>query len=169
MNDKISMARINGLHPKLRSEAIEVLSKIDCVLTGKAKCRFSFTLRTFAEQQALYEQGRTKPGKIVTNAKAGQSLHNYGLAIDIALLIDTDGNGTYETASWDTKTDFEGNGGSTWMKIVKIFKAYSWEWGGDWTSIKDYPHFQKTFGHTWQQLLTLRNMGKVDKEGYVMI
>ena len=42
--------------------------------------------RSFAEQNALYAQGRTKPGNIVTNAKGGQSLHNYGLAVDVVPL-----------------------------------------------------------------------------------
>ncbi|SVE43245.1 uncharacterized protein METZ01_LOCUS496099, partial [marine metagenome] len=40
------------------------------------------TLRTYAEQDDLYEQGRTEPGKIVTNARGGKSWHNFGLAID---------------------------------------------------------------------------------------
>lgn len=169
MSDSITLGRIKTLHPKLRCEAVEIFAKIGLVLTGKARCRFTFTYRSFAEQQALYEQGRTKPGRIVTNAKAGQSLHNYGLAVDIALLIDTDGNGTFETASWDDTADFEGLGGSTWMRIVHIFDAYGWEWGGRWKSIKDKPHFQKDFGHDWRELLRLHNEGKVDKEGYVLI
>lgn len=45
-------------------------------------------LRTFAEQDALYAQGRTRKGPVVTNAKAGQSLHNYGVAVDFALIRD---------------------------------------------------------------------------------
>lgn len=169
MNDSFTIARINNLHPKLREDALQVYTAIDKRLTGRAKCRFSFTLRTFAEQKALYEQGRTTPGRIVTNAKAGQSLHNYGLAIDIALLIDTDNNGTFETASWDDVTDFEGSGGSTWMKIVQIFKQAGWEWGGDWHSIVDKPHFQKTFSLGWRDCLAIHNTGKIDNEGYIII
>lgn len=44
------------------------------------------TVRSNEEQDALYAQGRTVPGKIVTNAHAGQSAHNYGLAIDFVPL-----------------------------------------------------------------------------------
>jgi peptidoglycan L-alanyl-D-glutamate endopeptidase CwlK len=50
-----------------------------------------------------------------------------------------------------------------------VFKKYGWEWGGDWTSFKDYPHFQKTFGKSIPILLTLVNSNKVDREGYVLI
>src|SRR5699024_11750500 len=58
---------------------------------------FSDGNRTAAQQNAVYAQGRTKPGKIVTNARAGQSLHNYGVAFDMFI---TNKNGT--SASWDT-------------------------------------------------------------------
>ncbi len=102
-------------------------------------CRFAYTLRTNQEQNDLYAIGRTKPGKKVTNAKGGQSYHNYGMAVDIVLIIDG------KTASWDTKGDFDNDGKSDWQEVVAIFKRYGWEWGGDW-KFTDYPHFQKTFG-----------------------
>ena len=70
MKDPKTLERIQLLHPKLREEAEEIYNEICERLTGKAMCRFSFTLRTFAEQDALFAQGRTKPGKIVTKAKA---------------------------------------------------------------------------------------------------
>lgn len=161
--DNLTLQRIQLLHPKLRDEAVQIYSEISNQLTKRAMCRFTFTLRTFAEQSAIYAQGRTKPGSIVTKAKAGQSLHNYGLAVDIAMIIDG------KTASWDTRTDWDGDGTSDWMECVKVFKKYGWEWGGDWKSFKDLPHFQKTFGYTWQQLLLKHNSGKVDKNGYVML
>ena len=44
-------------------------------------------LRTFAEQDALFAQGRSKKGQIVTNAKGGQSNHNYGLAVDLCPFV----------------------------------------------------------------------------------
>lgn len=151
MQDKVTLERIQKLAPELREEGLAIYNEICSSLTGKAIVRFSHTLRTFAEQTALYAQGRTKPGKIVTQAKAGQSYHNYGLAIDIVLLIDKDGNGTFEEASWDTKTDFDKDNLSDWMEIVAIFKRYGWEWGGDWR-FKDLPHFQKTLGQSIMQL-----------------
>lgn len=154
--DKLTLQRIENLHPKVREEARFIYADICKVLCGKAICRFAYTLRTFAEQDKLYAQGRTAPGARVTNAKGGQSYHNYGLAIDIVLLVDKDGNGTYETAVWDTRTDFDNDRRADWMEVVAIFKRYGWEWGGDW-KFKDYPHFQKTFGKTIKQLQALYN------------
>ena len=168
MKDEKTLERIQLLHPKLRDEAILLYDEIIKELTGKAACRFSYTLRTFAEQDALYAQGRTKPGVIVTKAKGGQSYHNYGLAIDIVLLVDKDGNGTFETASWDTKSDFDGDKKSDWQEVVAIFKRYGWEWGGDWRFV-DAPHFQKTFGKSIMELQQLHKTDKVDKNGFVLI
>ena len=144
--DTITLARIELLHPKLRTEAKEIYIAIYNALKGRAAVRFTQTLRTIAEQDALYAQGRTTPGKIVTWAKGGKSYHNYGLAIDICLIIDG------KEASWDITKDFDKDGISDWMEAVKIFKAHGWEWGGEWDTKKDYPHFQKTFGKTTAQL-----------------
>lgn len=149
--DKVTIDRIADLHPKLREEALEIYKEICEALTGRALCRFAFTLRTIEQQDALYAKGRTKPGKIVTNAKGGQSYHNYGLAIDIVLLIDKDKNGSYESASWETNVDFDGDGKADWMEAVKVFKSYGWEWAGDWKFV-DMPHFQKTFGKSIKEL-----------------
>lgn len=162
--DKLSLQRINTLHPKLREEAIQILADINCKVNAEnSYCRITFALRTFAEQDALYQQGRTKAGPKVTNAKSGQSIHNYGFAVDIAFVIKN------KEASWDTKKDWDGDKQSDWMEVVTIFKKYGWEWGGDWRTFKDMPHFQKTFGHTWQTLKALRDNGKVDNEGYVIM
>lgn len=166
--DQVTLDRIKLLHPKVQEEALAIYKEIFAALKGKAMCRFSYTLRTFAEQDALYAQGRTKPGAIVTKAAGGLSLHNYGLAIDIALCVDKDGNGSFETSSWDTKSDFDGDGKSDWMEVVTIFKQYGWEWGGDWKFI-DKPHFQKTFGRSVRDLLALYNSKKVDAKNFVFL
>lgn len=138
-------------------------------LTGKSVCRFAYTTRTFAEQEQLYSIGRNgNPGKVVTNAKAGHSYHNYGLAVDIVLLRDANGDGSHETASWDMKTDFDGDGKADWMEVVTIFKEHGWEWGGDW-GFKDPPHFQKTFGKSVRDLLHKFNTKGVDANNYVWI
>ncbi len=144
--DKITLDRIKLLHPALRDEAMEIYTEICESLKGRAICRFSYTLRTYAEQDALFVQ---KPK--VTNAKGGQSYHNFGLAIDIVLLVDKDKNGTFESASWETNVDFDGDGSADWMEVVKIFKLHGWSWGGDWKFI-DKPHFEKTFGFSVKQL-----------------
>lgn len=140
--DKITLERIELLHPKLREETKSIYSEICESLSGNAICRFSHTLRTFAEQDILYY---TKPQ--ITKAKGGQSYHNYGLAIDTVLLIDKDKNGIYESASWETNVDFDNDGKFDWQEMVLIFKRYGWEWGGDW-KFYDAPHFQKTLGYS---------------------
>lgn len=159
--DKISVGRLQLLHPRLRDEAISLWGDAECRLNGRAMPRVTFSLRTMKEQQALYNQGRVTPGPVVTNAKPGQSYHNWGLAIDFALILDG------KTAVWDTKTDFDKDKIPDWMEVVNVFKAAGWEWGGDWTSLKDYPHLQKNFGHNWRELLALYNTGNVDTDGYV--
>lgn len=166
--DKKTLDNIKLVHPRLRDEVMEIYKEICSALTGRAGCRFIYTLRTFAEQDALYAQGRTKPGKVVTKAKGGLSYHNYGLAVDIVLLVDKDGNGTYDELKWDTDTDFDGDKLSDWMEIVEIFKQHGWSWGGDWR-FTDYPHFQKTFGKSVRDLLALYNAKKVDNNNYVLI
>ena len=152
--DKLTLQRIETLHPALREEVRDLyLNRITPALTGQAMCRFAYTFRGFEEQAALYSQGRTRlfdaQGKrlgVVTNAKAGLSYHQYGLALDIVLLVDKDNNGTWETASWNTLTDFDKDGLSDWLEIVNIFKSAGWVWGGSWTKFPDRPHFEKTFG-----------------------
>ena len=102
--DKPSENRIKNLHPLVRKEVTQIVKECDEALTGRAKVRITQGLRTFKEQDELYAQGRTKAGKKVTNAKAGQSIHNYGLAVDICLIIDG------KTASWDTAKDWDNDG-----------------------------------------------------------
>ena len=147
MVDKVSEEKIKTLHPILRDEIRVLIDKINTyVLTGVAKVRIAQGLRTFAEQDALYAQGRTKPGPKVTNAKGGQSIHNYGLAVDIVLIVDG------KVASWDTKKDFDKDSQSDWMEVVSEFKKAGWVWGGDWRTFKDMPHFEKTKGLSLKQI-----------------
>jgi peptidoglycan L-alanyl-D-glutamate endopeptidase CwlK len=179
--DAVTLKRCNLLHPKLRTEAIALYGQVACALTGKAFCRFDMTLRTIAEQDALYALGRTKRnpdgydpkrrpmGNIVTNATGGKSFHNYGLAIDYFLVTDRDGDGKYDKAEWDIKHDFDGDGKADWMEVKDIFVAAGWEWGGSWRTITDNPHVQRTFGLRWQDCYALYTAGKVDKEGYIII
>lgn len=168
MQDKLTLERIKLLHPNIVDEVTEIYKEICSALTSNVICRFSHTLRTVEEQNDLYAQGRTKPGKIVTNAKGGHSYHNYGLAIDIVLLIDKDKDGNYETASWDRLIDSDKDGKSDWQEVVTIFKEYGWEWGGDW-KFKDYPHFQKTLGCSVRQLLDKYNKKEFISGNYVNI
>jgi peptidoglycan LD-endopeptidase CwlK len=169
MRDLISIERVEKLHPKIRSEVKSLIEKAEAGFPATIAIRVVQGYRTLAEQDALYAQGRTKPGPIVTNSRGGSSYHNYGLAIDFAILYDKDGNGKYETLSWDLLKDFDRDGVADWQEVVKTFKASGYTWGGDWNSIKDNPHLQKDFGKSVKQLLTLIKNGNKDSAGYVTI
>ncbi|MEK8215487.1 M15 family metallopeptidase [Paenibacillus sp. FSL L8-0463] len=133
-----------GLHPVLAAATVALIER--CYARG-VNIIITQGLRTIEEQNALYAQGRTKPGKIVTNAKGGSSYHNFGLAIDFVLLL-PDG----KQVSWDLKRDGDCDKTADWMEVVQEAKALGFEWGGDFVSIKDAPHFQMTFGLKTAQL-----------------
>jgi peptidoglycan L-alanyl-D-glutamate endopeptidase CwlK len=103
------------------------------------------TYRDNASQNALYAQGRTKPGKIVTNAKAGQSLHNYRCAVDVVPIV-------AGKPRWDVKEE-------VWQQVGALGKAAGLEWAGDWKKFKEYPHFQYTGGLTLAQLQSGAKIG----------
>ncbi|WP_339248272.1 M15 family metallopeptidase [Paenibacillus sp. FSL R10-2796] len=139
-----SSKRLVGLHPFVLAAATVLIER--CYVRG-VPIVITQGLRTIAEQDALYAQGRTKPGSIVTNAKGGYSYHNFGLAVDFALLLP---NGS--SVSWDMNRDYNGNNIKDWIEVVEEAKKLGFDWGGDWTSFKDYPHFQMAFGLTLTQL-----------------
>lgn len=169
MFDQITLDRINLMHPDLREQLKTDYLEINKRLSKGIRLRFSQTLRTMKEQDALYAQGRTTKGKIVTNAKGGQSMHNWGLAFDIVLLYDKDGNGTFETASWNEKEDFDNNGKKDWFEVVNFFKSKGWSWGGDFKSIYDSPHFEKTFGNNWQTLIMKNKKKDINGNSYPIL
>nr|WP_255687581.1 M15 family metallopeptidase [Pontibacillus sp. HN14] len=102
--------------------------------------------RSIERQNELYAQGRTDNGSVVTHADGGESYHNYGLAIDFALRTKSG------DVVWDTSRDGNGNGKADWMEVVAIAKDLGFEWGGDWSSFKDYPHLQMDFGLSIREL-----------------
>jgi peptidoglycan L-alanyl-D-glutamate endopeptidase CwlK len=143
--DRISIERLAELHPLIRERALAAFKKAHEALKGGFQPRITYAYRTDAEQERLYTIGRTEPpyGKYVTHARAGQSYHNYGLAVDFVLLS-RDG----KHISWDTLKDFDGDLKSDWMEVVEIFKDDGWQWGGDFRTFKDRPHLQLTLGKT---------------------
>jgi peptidoglycan L-alanyl-D-glutamate endopeptidase CwlK len=154
--DDISVKRINKLHPLIREDAKKVILEAQ---KEEIYLRVTYGMRTFEEQNELYNKGRDKNGniieksKVVTNAKGGQSYHNYGLAFDVVEIKDGE-------AVWDTEN---------WNRIGKIGINYGFEWGGNWEKFKDRPHFQNTFGLTHTELLKKYNEKNVDNNGYVII
>ena len=126
------MRDITLCHPRLQKIA-DVWIKA-CATEG-ITVAISETLRTAAEQDALYAQGRTKPGNIVTNAKGSsyRSQHQWGIAFDFYLKMDVDGDGKIAD---DAYNDSKGH----FRKAAEIGKKLGLAWGGDWSSIVDKPH-----------------------------
>ncbi|PWU68327.1 M15 family metallopeptidase [Gracilibacillus dipsosauri] len=124
----------SGLHPVVRESTIELIKR---AYNEGVRIQISDGFRSFAEQNELYAKGRTKSGSIVTNARGGQSYHNYGLAVDF-FLVSADG----KKAIWNTRVDLDKDGKRDWMEVVAIAKQLGFEWGGDWSSFPDYPHLQ---------------------------
>lgn len=93
----------------------------------------SETLRSYERSTALYAQGRTSPGKIITKARAGQSYHNFGLALDC-----------YPVLHGKTVINFDRDAEA--FAVIKQAaaeaSAFQIEWGGNWKNFKDLPHFQ---------------------------
>ena len=161
--DKSTIDKINLSHPSKRAKMLKDYTDANNLLGKGCRLRFTYVLRTNEEQDNLHALGRTKVnpdgkstkkpmGNVVTNAKGGQSIHNYGLAFDIVLMYDKNNDGVFETVSWDMIKDGDKDGKSDWMEMVNFFKSRGWEWGGDWKSFKDYPHFQISDGQTWRTL-----------------
>ncbi len=173
MIDKYTEERAKLLHPKLRAEVIQVANE----LAAKGLFfRIVQGFRSTLEQNQLYALGRTtknpqgitvkRPmGFTVTNAKGGQSYHNYGMAIDFA--IDIMDNGVVKAVSFDENIDTNHDGNKDWMEVINAYGMRGWLSGLFWKE-RDDDHLEKSFGLTFQQLQDLVTKGKVDHEGYVI-
>lgn len=141
----ISSRSVDDLLPHVRDKALELVRL--CADAG-IELRITSTYRDFAYQSILYEQGRTskgpnvrptKPmGDIVTRARPGESWHNWKRAFDVVPMKGKE-------CVW--------NDAPTWQRIGSIGKRIGLEWGGDFRSMRDLPHFQLSEGLTTSHLL----------------
>lgn len=128
-----SSRRLDYLHPAVlpmveRFLASARLEGIDLLVT----C----TWRSAEEQARLYAQGRTAPGRIVTRAKPGQSMHNVmlrggqpaSLAVDVVPL-------RFGKPIWDARD-------ALWQEVGDLGQAAGLEWAGRWKRFREFPHFQ---------------------------
>lgn len=130
----INSRDINDLTPEAADICRKFVNKckdnhIDVIITS--------TYRDAESQDSLYAQGRTKAGNKVTNAKAGQSFHNFKVAFDFCPIV----NGK---AQW--------NDTATFTKCGEIAESLGLEWAGRWKSFKELAHCQLTGGLTLAQL-----------------
>lgn len=128
--DRSNRNMANGTHNVVRESALEMIRR---AYKEGINVQISEGYRSNTRQNQLYAQGRTKPGNIVTNARAGQSWHNYGIAVDF-FLTSNDGN----KALWTVNKD--------WRRAAQIGKSLGFEWGGDWDGFVDNPHLQMSQG-----------------------
>lgn len=140
------MRNVSQLHPKAQKKAVQL--RQECLKAG-VKIKIGECVRTVAEQNALYAKGRNGvPGPIVTKAKGTdyKSMHQWCIAFDVFLVMDVDRDGS-------VKDDAFNNATGLFNKVGAIGKKLGLEWGGDWKSIKDLPHFQlPNWGSTATQL-----------------
>jgi peptidoglycan L-alanyl-D-glutamate endopeptidase CwlK len=128
----IDSRKLKDLHPKVRAMAEKFLA--ECDLSG-IELVVTSTYRDHEAQDALYAKGRTTPGPKVTNAKGGQSLHNFRVAFDVV----PKKNGKLV---WGTTGEDEW----LWKRIGEIGESVGLAWGGRWKRFPDFPHFQFTAG-----------------------
>ena len=131
----INSRKISDLLPQVAVKAEQFISQ--CKAQGIEVLIYS-TFRDNESQAALYAQGRTAAGKIVTNAKAGHSFHNHRVAFDFVPML-------HGKEQW--------NNDELYHKCGSIAQACGLEWGGAWKTFADKPHCQDTGGYTIEQFI----------------
>jgi peptidoglycan L-alanyl-D-glutamate endopeptidase CwlK len=118
----VSEARLQTVHPNLSYR----VSQLAAILGFDLEVSRAFA--TWAEQDALYEIGRSLPGKIVTDAKGGYSAHNFGYAVDVFPEDIEPGQ-----PDWDLSHP-------AWKKILALAPSRGLAEGAQWCKFKDSPH-----------------------------
>ncbi len=137
----ISTNRVNTLDSRLVSSAHKILTSC---WRDHLPVYVIWAYRTTLEQDLLYRYGRTAPGKMLTQHRAGFSAHNYGRALDFCLVHRNklvDWQEVYPDREWRHK----------WIKVIKRFEAEGWEAGWRWPTYEP-GHVQNMLGETIHQL-----------------
>lgn len=140
---------LQPLHPDLMERAQRLQKEVKKNLG--ITIAFSEGYRSIEQQNALYAQGRTAPGQIVTNAPGTSysSQHQWGIAVDFYLDMDVDGDG-------DKKDDAFNNSKQGFEKVGAYALSIGLGWGGSWKSLKDRPHiYLPQWGDTTTKLKSL--------------
>jgi peptidoglycan LD-endopeptidase CwlK len=133
--DPRSEKNIKTLNPKVQPLARKL---IETAVEQGIHVKIICGARTREEQDAIYAQGRTKPGPVVTKAKGGTSMHETGVAFDVGIFSR---NGK---KYFGESPDYE--------KVGKIGRDLGLDWGGDWKVFTDPPHFQYVQGRSLAEL-----------------
>lgn len=131
--DAVSEARLQSVHPQLASA---VRKMADMLAVSGVTIKVTQGLRSWNDQQVLWQKGRdadgniTNPAQVVTKAPPGHSWHNFGLAVDVAPFQDG-------TPDWNVAHP-------VWQKIVAVGESLGLVSGSSWRTFPDWPHFQMT-------------------------
>jgi peptidoglycan L-alanyl-D-glutamate endopeptidase CwlK len=135
--DVHSEEKLAKVSPQL---AVKVRDLFDKLMAEGIEIRVVQGLRTWQEQDDLYNKGRTVPplgkGHVVTNAKGGQSMHNFGLAVDVVPFV----NGAPDWKLYDAPNKMKDN----WARMIEIGESIGLFSGHRFKTIDDCPHFQLT-------------------------
>ena len=143
--DDRTEANIRTLLPKAQEAARQFMATVLPAMEKKgATVKIISGTRTYEEQDALYAKGRTKPGPRVTNARAGYSWHNFGIAWDI---------GIFRGREYLEESPL-------YRECGEIGRSLGLEWGGDWKSFPDELHFQLKTGLTLSEMRRRAQDGK---------
>lgn len=142
-HSKRTLENLSGLNKKFRARVEAFLAaSFPIAVKHNIQIEVISGLRSWSQQAALYAQGRSKPGRIVTKAPAGSSWHNYGLAIDLGIFS----NGRYLDEASPAKAD------RIYKELGALAVSMGLEWAGNWKSFTESPHFQWTAGKTLSEL-----------------
>lgn len=142
LQTKLNAFKAPTLKPLVQRKANEVIAEMTAL---GLPVRINEGYRSPQRQDMLYAQGRTTPGAIVTNARGGQSFHNYGVAVDF--IFTQYGYGATD-AQWET--------------LGKVAESKGFSWGGRWNGFKDKPHCELLMGYTLADF----QAGNVDFDKY---
>ena len=134
---------LDDLHPHVRAMAEQLLA--NAAATG-IPLTVTSTLRSMASQAALYAQGRTAPGRIVTNGRPGFSYHNFGLALNVVPVE------LLALPNWGDTPDHQAHTDALWARVGTIGKRLGFRWGGKFSRLRDRPHFEWSGGLTLADL-----------------
>lgn len=142
----ISTKRIQTLDKRLVDSAMKVLDKC---WRNEVPLYIVWGRRTMEEQDLLFRYGRSAPGHVITTRRGGFSAHNYGLALDFALI-------RYKRIiGWEDVHDFT-YWRQKWLRAMKYFEEEGWEAGWRWPSFEP-GHVQNLFGQSITDLYTKQN------------
>jgi len=139
--DKHTNTRIGSLDSRLKAPAAAFINDVQKELGIKLRVTSGF--RDLKEQDDLYAKGG------VTQARGGQSYHNYGLAIDVCIITEAG------------QADF-----NITRAIANVGKKHGWDWGYDVVGTWDKPHFQNTFGKSVKELCIAKYPDRAKQLGY---